>query len=129
MKFILGLIVSFAVGVGCRYFDVPVGSPAALPGAFIVLAMTAGYSWTNQALNARSRFATTSTLRGGPTGHSAAHDPTSSHAVIVSASSPSAVNRYLGSFGDCDPRGPDLEDGSLQLQWKRSSKEHYDDAK
>jgi XapX domain-containing protein len=70
MKFMIGLIVSFAVGVGCRYFDVPVGSPAALPGALIVLAMTAGYSWTNQVLNARSRPATTANLCGGPTGSS-----------------------------------------------------------
>lgn len=72
MKFIVGLVISFAVGVGCRYFDVPVGSPAVLPGAFIVLAMTAGYSWTNQILNAKSKSATTTHLCGGPTGRSAA---------------------------------------------------------
>ena len=70
MKFTIGLIISFAVGVGCRYFDVPVGSPAAIPGALIVLAMTAGYSWTNQIMNARNRTATTSHLCGGPTGRS-----------------------------------------------------------
>ena len=68
MKFIIGLIISFAVGVACRYFDVPVGSPAAIPGALIVLAMTAGYSWTNQLMNARNRSAATSHLCGGPTG-------------------------------------------------------------
>jgi len=68
MKFTIGLIISFAVGVGCRYFDVPVGSPAAIPGALIVLAMTAGYSWTNQIMNARNKTATTSHLCGGPTG-------------------------------------------------------------
>jgi XapX domain-containing protein len=70
MKFTIGLIISFAVGVGCRYFDVPVGSPAAIPGALIVLAMTAGYSWTNQIMNARNKTATTSHLCGGPTGRS-----------------------------------------------------------
>ena len=31
MKFTIGLIVSFMIGVGCRYFDVPVGSPSAIP--------------------------------------------------------------------------------------------------
>jgi len=70
MKFTIGIIISFAVGVGCRYFDVPVGSPAAIPGALIVLAMTAGYSWTNQIMNARNKSATTAHLCGGPTGRS-----------------------------------------------------------
>jgi len=70
MKFIIGLVISFAVGVGCRYFDIPVGSPAVIPGALIVLAMTAGYSITNQVLNARNRPATTAHLCGGPTGAS-----------------------------------------------------------
>ena len=68
MKFAIGLIISFAVGVGCRYFDVPVGSPSAIPGALIVLAMTVGYSWTNQILNARNRPGSTLHLCGGPTG-------------------------------------------------------------
>ena len=72
MKFTIGLLVSFAVGVGCRYFDVPVGSPSAIPGALIVLAMTAGYSCTNQILSARNRTATTAPLCGGPTGRSIA---------------------------------------------------------
>jgi XapX domain-containing protein len=70
MKFTIGIIISFAVGVGCRYFDVPVGSPAAIPGALIVLAMTAGYSWTNQIMKARNKSATTIHLCGGPTGRS-----------------------------------------------------------
>ena len=74
MKFTIGLLVSFAVGVGCRYFDVPVGSPSAIPGALIVLAMTTGYSWTNQILNARNRAATTAHLCGGPTGRSSANE-------------------------------------------------------
>ena len=71
MKFAIGLAISFAVGVGCRYFDIPVGSPPILPGALIVLAMTAGYSWTNRILITRDRLATTMHLCGGPTGHSA----------------------------------------------------------
>jgi len=71
MKFIIGLVISFAVGVGCRYFDIPAGSPAVIPGALLVLAMSAGYSWTNQILNARNKPATTAHLCGGPTGVSA----------------------------------------------------------
>jgi len=74
MRFTIGLIISFAVGVGCRYFDIPVGSPSAIPGALIVLAMTAGYACTNQVLNARNKLATTAHLCGGPTGRIAVAD-------------------------------------------------------
>jgi XapX domain-containing protein len=68
MRFAIGLVISFAIGAGCRFFDVPVGSPAVIPGAFLVLAMTAGYSSTNQLLNRRNRLATTAHLCGGSTG-------------------------------------------------------------
>jgi XapX domain-containing protein len=60
MKFVIGAVISFAVGVACRYFDLPVASPAVIPGAFLVLAMTAGYSSANAVLNRRSIPATTS---------------------------------------------------------------------
>jgi XapX domain-containing protein len=71
MRFVIGLLVSFVVGVGCRYFDIPVGSPAVIPGALLVVAMTMGYSSTNAVLNRRSSMATTSHLCGGPSGASA----------------------------------------------------------
>jgi XapX domain-containing protein len=77
MKFVIGFIISFAVGVGCRYFDIPVGSPAVIPGALIVFAMTAGYASTNRIMNARGRDATTAHLCGGPSGKSVARgEPT-----------------------------------------------------
>jgi XapX domain-containing protein len=68
MRFVIGLLVSFAVGAGCRYFDIPVGSPAVIPGALLVVAMTIGYSSTNTVLNRRNILATTSHLCGGPSG-------------------------------------------------------------
>ena len=68
MKFVIGLVISFAVGVGCRYFDIPVGSPAVIPGAILVLAMTLGYSSTDRLMNRAGRLATTARLCGGPTG-------------------------------------------------------------
>jgi XapX domain-containing protein len=40
MKFAIGLFLSFAIGVACRLFDIPVGSPPVIPGALLVLAMT-----------------------------------------------------------------------------------------
>ena len=67
MKLLIGLVVSCLVGVFCRYFDIPVGSPPVIPGAFLVLAMTIGYSGTD-ALMAKRQPATTKALCGGPTG-------------------------------------------------------------
>jgi len=68
MKFAIGLAISFAVGVFCRYFDIPVGSPPVIPGAVLVLAMTLGYASANTLLNRRNQPSTTSHLCGGPTG-------------------------------------------------------------
>ena len=70
MKFLIGLIISFLVGAGCRYFDLPVGSPAVVPGALLVLAMTLGYSSTDK-LMSKQRMATMKPLCGGPTGEAA----------------------------------------------------------
>ena len=70
MKLLVGIIVSFAVGVGCRYFDIPVPSPPVIPGALLVLAMTIGYSATNTLLSRKGSLATTAHLCGGPTGSS-----------------------------------------------------------
>jgi XapX domain-containing protein len=74
MKFMIGMAISFAVGVVCGYFDIPAGSPDVIPGAFLVLAMTTGYSWTNRILDARNKPATTAHLCGGPTGASVANE-------------------------------------------------------
>lgn len=68
MKIATGLIVSFLVGAGCRYFDIPVPSPPVLPGALLVVAMTLGYSATDRVLHRTARVATTKHLCGGPTG-------------------------------------------------------------
>ena len=68
MKLLIGVVVSFVVGVGCRYFDIPVPSPPVIPGALLVLAMTIGYTATNSYLNRRGSPATTAHLCGGPTG-------------------------------------------------------------
>ncbi len=68
MKLVIGVVISFIVGVGCRYFDIPVPSPPVIPGALLVLAMTVGYSSTNALLNSKGKLATTAHLCGGPTG-------------------------------------------------------------
>ena len=69
MKIAIGFILSFIIGAGCRYFDIPAASPPVIPGALIVLAMTLGYTSMDRALIRRKdRAATTMHLCGGPTG-------------------------------------------------------------
>ncbi len=86
MKFFLGILISFAVGVGCRFFDIPVGSPPVIPGAILVLAMTLGYSSTNTLLNKRNKPALHSGLCGGPSGQ------TVSQAVSASQTEETSVS-------------------------------------
>ena len=68
IKIVTGLVVGFLIGVGCRYFDIPVPSPPVLPGALLVVAMTLGYTSTDRLLSRRDRVATVKHLCGGPSG-------------------------------------------------------------
>lgn len=43
MKIVIGLLIAFAVGAACRYFDIPAPAPPALTGALLVMAMSLGY--------------------------------------------------------------------------------------
>ena len=38
-----GYCLAFAIGIGCRWFGVPLPAPPVLIGALIVVAMTCGY--------------------------------------------------------------------------------------
>ena len=70
MKILIGLILSFVIGAGCRYFDIPAASPPVIPGALIVLAMTLGYSSMDRLITNKNpkAVATTRRMCGGPTG-------------------------------------------------------------
>lgn len=68
MKIVIGFVLSFIIGAGCRYFDIPAASPPVIPGALIVLAMTLGYTSMDKVLIRKDRAATTKHLCGGPTG-------------------------------------------------------------
>ena len=69
MKIVIGFVLSFIIGAGCRYFDIPAASPPVIPGALIVLAMTLGYtSMDRMLIQKKDRAATTKHLCGGPTG-------------------------------------------------------------
>jgi XapX domain-containing protein len=61
----IGFVLSFVIGAGCRYFDIPAASPPVIPGALIVLAMTLGYSSMDRVLVRRDRVATTKDLVRG----------------------------------------------------------------
>ena len=69
MKILIGLVLSFVIGAGCRYFDIPAASPPVIPGALIVLAMTLGYTSMDRVMiRKNSKAATTKAYCGGPTG-------------------------------------------------------------
>lgn len=68
MKIVIGFVLSFLIGAGCRYFDIPAASPPVIPGALIVLAMTLGYTSMDRVLFRKDRVATTKHYCGGPTG-------------------------------------------------------------
>jgi XapX domain-containing protein len=70
-KILIGFLVSFLVGAGCRFFDIPSPSPPVLPGALLVVAVTLGYTVTDRLLTGKERVATTKHLCGGPSGMSA----------------------------------------------------------
>ncbi|GGC93263.1 DUF1427 family protein [Undibacterium terreum] len=42
-KVLLGLIISFVTGVGCKLLHIPVPSPPVLTGALLVFTMSLGY--------------------------------------------------------------------------------------
>jgi XapX domain-containing protein len=69
VKIAIGFVLSFIIGAGCRYFDIPAASPPVIPGALIVLAMTLGYTSMDKVLvRKKAQAATTKHLCGGPTG-------------------------------------------------------------
>jgi XapX domain-containing protein len=68
IRIAIGFVLSFIIGAGCRYFDIPAASPPVIPGALIVLAMTLGYSSMDRVLVRKNQVATTKHSCGGPTG-------------------------------------------------------------
>lgn len=47
---ILGLVLGFLIGVGCRWFDLPLPAPPKIVGALLVVAMTFGFLGADFAL-------------------------------------------------------------------------------
>jgi XapX domain-containing protein len=55
IRIAIGFVLSFVIGAGCRYFDIPAASPPVIPGAHIVLAMTLGYSSMNRIVSRKDQ--------------------------------------------------------------------------
>lgn len=50
----LGIILGLAIGMGCRWFDIPLPAPPKLVGALLVVAMTIGFVGTDVLLHSRN---------------------------------------------------------------------------
>jgi XapX domain-containing protein len=55
VKFVCGIVVAILIGVGCRFFEIPLPGPPAILGAFLAVAMATGYTVTDKVLAARAR--------------------------------------------------------------------------
>lgn len=66
LKTIIGLMLGFGIGLGCRLGGIPSPAPPVLTGALLVLAMTLG--WTLVDYWASHRPKANVDLCGGPTG-------------------------------------------------------------
>jgi XapX domain-containing protein len=53
LKIILGLALSFLIGLGCRLTGIPAASPPVLSGALLVFMMSTGYWLVDRCLAAR----------------------------------------------------------------------------
>jgi XapX domain-containing protein len=58
-KAVLGFIIGILIGIGCRFFEIPLPGPPAILGAFLAVAMATGYTVTDKVISARARVATT----------------------------------------------------------------------
>jgi XapX domain-containing protein len=61
VKFFCGVVVGFLIGVGCRFFEIPLPGPPAILGAFLAVAMATGYTVMDKVLVARTRAETPKT--------------------------------------------------------------------
>jgi len=50
MKLAIGLVLAVGVGIGCRWFGIPLPGPPAIMGAAMAVAMASGYTLTDYLL-------------------------------------------------------------------------------
>ncbi len=66
LKIAIGLLLGFAIGVGCRLGHIPSPAPPVLSGALLVVAMTVGWILTDRWFAQRPKLNEANC--GGPTG-------------------------------------------------------------
>lgn len=47
---LIGIVLGFVIGAGCRWFDLPLPAPPRIVGALLVVAMNLGFLGTDLAL-------------------------------------------------------------------------------
>ena len=57
MKIAVGLLLAICVGIGCRWFGIPLPGPPAIMGAAMAVAMATGYTATDYWLTRSSNSA------------------------------------------------------------------------
>jgi XapX domain-containing protein len=57
MKLAIGLLLAVCVGIGCRWFGIPLPGPPAIMGAAMAVAMAVGYTATDAVLRRKSNAA------------------------------------------------------------------------
>jgi XapX domain-containing protein len=55
MKIVIGIVLGICIGIGCRFFDIPLPGPPAILGAVLAVAMATGYTMTDRFLAKRSQ--------------------------------------------------------------------------
>ena len=65
MKLILGFLLAFSIGVGCRLARIPSPAPNAIVGALLVVAMSVGYVLTERWLDRAPKTAAAASSVGG----------------------------------------------------------------
>ena len=88
MKIAVGLLLAICVGIGCRWFGIPLPGPPAIMGAAMAVAMATGYTATDYFLTRSSRSASPAlnVLSDQPETES----PTSASGVTSSVEQPTA---------------------------------------
>jgi XapX domain-containing protein len=55
VKILCGVVVGVLIGIGCRFFEIPLPGPPAILGAFLAVAMATGYTVTDRIIAGRTR--------------------------------------------------------------------------
>jgi XapX domain-containing protein len=50
IKPLIGIALGVCIGIGCRFFDIPLPGPPAILGAILAVAMATGYTMTDRFL-------------------------------------------------------------------------------